>query len=146
MYSVKKRSRKEKAVSASISHDIGRIAIAHVEKYSGILGNAWFPLTEALDLIDPKNYQAIKPTMAISVWGRCAKLFISTRSLSFTSSNQASRIKKATTEKMDGEISSDVSWQYLQKTHMVCKILLVDLINTVYTDERKSKFYGGGGG
>jgi hypothetical protein len=40
MYSVKKRSRKEKAVSASISHDIGRIAIAHVEKYSGMLGNA----------------------------------------------------------------------------------------------------------
>ena len=68
MYSVKKRSRKEKAVSASISDDIGRIAIAHVEKYSGMLGNAWFPLTEALDLIDPKNYQAIKPTMAISVF------------------------------------------------------------------------------
>ena len=146
MYSVKKRSRKEKAVSASISHDIGRIAIAHVEKYSGMLGNAWFPLTEALDLIDPKNYQGIKPTMAKRIWGPCGKLFISTRSLSFTSSNQASRIKKATTEKMDGEISSDVSWQYLQKTHMVCKILLVDLINTVYTDERKSKFYGGGGG
>ena len=64
MYSVKKRSRKEKAVSASISHDIGRIAIGHVEKYSERLGHVWFPLTEALDLIKPKHYQGIKRTMA----------------------------------------------------------------------------------
>ena len=63
MSSGKKRKREKEAVSASISHDIGRIAIAHVEKYSDTLGDVWFPLTEALDLIDPKNYQGIKPTM-----------------------------------------------------------------------------------